>query len=82
MKIDIITPDSKVFSGDVTSVKLPGANGSFQILNNHANLISSLEAGVVTTVSESGETKEMNISGGVVEVIKNEVIVLVESILA
>lgn len=82
MKIDIITPDSKVFSGDVTSVKLPGANGSFQILNNHANLISSLEAGVVTTVSASGETKEMNISGGVVEVIKNEVIVLVESVLA
>lgn len=81
MKVDIITPDSKVFSGDVASVMLPGANGSFQILNNHANLISSLEKGIVTTVSDGGEKKEMNISGGVVEVLKNEVIVLVESIL-
>lgn len=81
MKVDIITPDSKVFSGDVASVILPGANGSFQILNNHANLISSLEKGIVTTVSDGGEKKEMNISGGVVEVLKNEVIVLVESIL-
>lgn len=81
MKVDIITPDSKVFSGEVTSVSLPGANGSFQILNNHTNLISSLEAGLLTTVTESGETKELNISGGVVEVLKNEVIVLAESIL-
>lgn len=81
MKVDIITPDSKVFSGDVASVMLPGANGSFQILNNHANLISSLEKGIVTTISDGGEKKEMNISGGVVEVLKNEVIVLVESIL-
>ena len=81
MKLDIITPDSKVFSGDVTSVMLPGTNGSFQILNNHANLISSLEKGIVTTVSGGGEKKEMNISGGVVEVLKNEVIVLVETIL-
>ena len=81
MKVDIITPDAKVFSGDVASVMLPGANGSFQILNNHANIISSLEAGVLTTVSGSGDKNEIKISGGVVEVLKNEVIVLVESIL-
>ncbi|MBL7884493.1 MAG: F0F1 ATP synthase subunit epsilon, partial [Bacteroidia bacterium] len=47
MKLEIITPDKKVYSGDVTSVKLPGAEGSFGIMNNHAPIIATLKKGTV-----------------------------------
>lgn len=81
MNIDIITPDQSVLSGEITSVKLPGSNGSFQVLDNHANLISSLEEGIVTVLTVSGETKSVNISGGVVEIIDNKITVLAESVI-
>lgn len=81
MNIDIITPDKKVLSGEVTSVKLPGTDGSFQVLNNHANLIASLGNGEVTVVTASGESKTIQISGGVVEVLENKLSVLAESVI-
>ena len=81
MSIDIITPDKKVLSGEVTSVKLPGTDGSFQVLNNHANLIASLGNGEVTVVTASGESKTIQISGGVVEVLENKLSVLAESVI-
>ncbi len=47
MILEIITPEAKLFSGEVTSVVLPGANGSFQLLNNHAPIISGLTKGII-----------------------------------
>jgi F-type H+-transporting ATPase subunit epsilon len=47
MNLEIITPEAKLFSGEVTSVVLPGANGSFQLLNNHAPIISGLTKGII-----------------------------------
>lgn len=79
MYLEIITPDKKVFSGEVISVKVPGANGQFQVLKNHAPIISTLANGKVT-VQTSSETKTYDVKGGVVEVLKNKVVVLAESV--
>ena len=77
MFLEIITPDKKVFSGEVTSVTVPGTKGSFQILNNHAPIISTLETGKVKVKGAQG-VQSFEIKGGVVEALKNKVIVLAE----
>ena len=77
MHLDIITPDRKVFEGEVTAAQFPGADGSFEVLNNHAPLIAALKAGDVTLTGASGR-EVIRIEGGVVEVLRNNVIVLAE----
>jgi len=77
MHLEIITPDRKVFAGDVTSARFPGADGSFEVLNNHAPLIAALQAGDVTLTGPAGRDT-FRIEGGVVEVLRNNVIVLAE----
>jgi F-type H+-transporting ATPase subunit epsilon len=80
MLLEIYTPDQKVFEGQVDSATFPGTKGSFQVLNNHAPLISTLEKG--TVVYKVKNTKEeVAIAGGVVEVLNNKVVLLAESIL-
>ncbi|UOR04021.1 ATP synthase F1 subunit epsilon [Hymenobacter aerilatus] len=81
MHLEIITPDRKVFEGEVTSAQFPGIDGLFEVLNNHAPLISALKSGAVTVNGTSGR-ESFNIDGGVVEVLRNNVIVLAESIKA
>ncbi|GAB1448603.1 MAG: ATP synthase F1 subunit epsilon [Bacteroidetes bacterium] len=75
MQLDIITADKDIFSGEVTAVTLPGSKGRFQVLNNHAALISSLDKGTVVVESREGK-KEFSIGGGVVEVLNNKITVL------
>ena len=77
MHLEIITPDRKVFEGEVTSVRFPGTDGSFEVLNNHAPLIAALQAGEVTLTGAAGR-EAIRIEGGVVEVLRNNVIVLAE----
>ena len=79
MHLEIITPDKKVYSGEVDSVKLPGADGSFGILNNHAPIIASLKKGTVRVTDTKKQVENFEINGGVVEVQNNKVIVLAES---
>lgn len=79
MVLEIVTPDSKVFEGEISSVTLPGIEGSFQILNNHAPIVSALGTGKLIVVAAS-ETVEYDLDGGVVEMNNNKVIVLAESI--
>ncbi|HLW50703.1 MAG TPA: ATP synthase F1 subunit epsilon [Sphingobacteriaceae bacterium] len=80
IKLSIITPDKPVFDGDVTSVTVPGTAGSFEVLVNHAPLVSSLDAGKV--IIRNGKSEDIiRISGGVVEVIHNQVTVLAEGII-
>ena len=81
MHLEIITPDRKVFEGEVTSVRFPGADGSFEVLNNHAPLIAALKAGEVTLTGTAGR-EAIRIEGGVVEVLRNNVIVLAEGVVA
>lgn len=80
MNLEIVTPDSKVFEGEITSIALPGIDGSFQILNNHAPIVSALGKGKMTVIDSTNEIQEYHISGGVVEMNNNKVIVLAESI--
>ena len=78
MIVDIITPDKVVFSGEVKSLKLPGINGSFEILDHHAPLISILGKGDVKLVDTKEKEQLISINGGVVEVKNNVVKVLAE----
>jgi F-type H+-transporting ATPase subunit epsilon len=80
MLLEILTPESKVFEGQVDSATFPGTKGSFQVLNNHAPLISTLDRGKVVYVTKNIE-EELFIGGGVVEVLHNKVVLLAESIL-
>jgi len=79
MTLEILTPDKKVFEGDVTSVTVPGTMGSFQILKDHAPIISTLEDGPVI-IKNKTEEQTFNIKGGVVEVLKNKIVVLAEGV--
>ncbi len=78
MHIKILTPDKEVFDGDITSVKVPGTSGQFEILNNHAALVSSLGEGEVRLIKEGGEKVTFSIEKGFIEVLKNEVSLLVQ----
>jgi F-type H+-transporting ATPase subunit epsilon len=80
MYLEIITPDKKIFEGEVAIVTFPGSDGSFQVLNNHAPLVSLLKDGVVEYKTAEKETAQVNITGGVVEVLKNKVIVLADGL--
>ncbi|HET6243872.1 MAG: ATP synthase F1 subunit epsilon [Bacteroidetes bacterium] len=80
MFLEIITPDKKVYEGNVISVKLPGSDGSFGVMNNHAPIISTLDKGTIKIVDESKNTLFFDVNGGVVEVMKNKIVVLAESI--
>ena len=80
MQLELLTPAKNVFSGEVKLVKLPGTTGSFEIMNNHAPIISALTEGELKVVTESDETLRYTTSGGVVEVKNNHVIILAESI--
>jgi len=77
LKLKIVSPERVVFSGDVESVSVPGTAGEFEILVNHAPIISSLERGTVTYQSYEG-LQSLQVQGGFVSVKKNEVNVCVE----
>jgi len=79
MHLDIITPEKKVYSGEVTSVSVPGMSGRFQILKDHAPIISTLMNGKVKIKDAEG-VKEFDVEGGVVENLKNKVVILAESV--
>jgi F-type H+-transporting ATPase subunit epsilon len=79
MLLEILTPEKKIFEGDVTIATFPGADGSFQVMDNHAPLISLLTEGVVEYKSKDGNDKFL-ITGGVVEVLKNKVILLADGL--
>ena len=77
MIVEIISPDKTIFSGNASLIRCPGLNGWFEILEDHANMIAVLKKGKIKLVSEE-ETLYFEINGGVVEVLKNKVKVLVE----
>lgn len=77
LRLTIISPERIIFKGDVYSVLVPGTLGSFEILNDHAPIISSLTDGKVE-YDDNGEKKQFDIHGGFVEVKKNEVSLCVE----
>ena len=79
MNIEILTPLGKTYSGEVIGVQLPGIAGSFEVLDNHAPLVSALKAGSVRVLRDkNNHTASFDIQGGFVEVLNNKVTVLVE----
>jgi F-type H+-transporting ATPase subunit epsilon len=78
IKLEIITPEKAVLKGQVDAITVPGSIGSFQILKNHAPLISNFEIGVIT-VKQNGNISHFTTSGGTVEVNDNSVLVLADS---
>jgi F-type H+-transporting ATPase subunit epsilon len=76
MQIEIISPETKLYSGEADSVFLPGSKGQFQVLKGHAPIMSNLEAGVVRVKTAKGE-ETFEVKGGVVEVNQDKIIVLV-----
>ena len=78
MYLEIITPDNKAFEGEVTGVKVPGEAGTFEMLNNHAAIISTLVSGQVR-VSRGKDHKFFQIDGGILEMQNNKAIILAES---
>jgi F-type H+-transporting ATPase subunit epsilon len=83
MFIEVVTPDEKIYEGEVESATFTGSDGSFQVLNNHAPMISTLGTGDMKLVKlVDKKPKEMHylVDGGVVEILNNKVTVLAEKI--
>ena len=79
MNLEILTPERKLFSGDVYGVQLPGVEGSFEVLEKHAPLVAALKAGRLKILKDKQHHLAFyNIQSGFVEVINNSVTVLVE----
>lgn len=77
MNLEIITPDTTIYEGEAELVQLPGIDGSFEILNNHAPLISALKQGKIK-IKKDGKEEFFEINGGVIEVLENKVLILAE----
>jgi F-type H+-transporting ATPase subunit epsilon len=78
MFLEIITPEEKLFSGEVTSATFPGMSGQFQVLKNHAPIVSTLDKGKIKIATGGKDTQSFEVKGGVVEVLNNKIVVLAE----
>lgn len=79
MNLEILTPERKLYSGEVYGVQMPGVSGSFEVLERHAPLVSALKPGRLKVLKDKqNHLAHFDIKGGFVEVINNKVTVLVE----
>jgi F-type H+-transporting ATPase subunit epsilon len=78
MTLEILTPERKIFSGDVYGVQLPGIGGSFEVLEKHAPMVSALKAGKLKILTDKTSTTSYNIQSGFAEVLNNKTTVLLE----
>ena len=80
MKLQILTPEKKLFEGEASVITFPGADGLFQVMNNHAPLVATLGNGKIVVKGKGGGQQEFATNGGFVEVLNNDVAALVESV--
>ena len=78
MTLEILTPEKKIFSGEVYGVQLPGIDGSFEVLDKHAPLVSALKSGRLKILKDKNNSDIFTIQSGFVEVLNNKATVLVE----
>ncbi len=78
MTLEILTPERKLFSGEVYGVQLPGISGLFEVLDKHAPMVSALKAGKLKILKDKNNTASYAVQGGFVEVLNNKTTVLVE----
>jgi F-type H+-transporting ATPase subunit epsilon len=80
LNIEIITPDKVVFKGEIISVTVPGVKGRFQVLKNHAPLVSIFEIGMIEVVTPNKNSSFYATGGGTIEVLNNNVLILADSL--
>ena len=80
MQLEIITPDKKIFEGEVSLVQVPGSKGSFEVLKNHAPIVSTLEPGQIKIIDLNNQIQYLDIGKGVIEVKNNLITILAESL--
>ena len=76
MYLEIVSPEKKIYGGDIKALKVPGSNGSFGVLKDHAPLISTLKKGEVKITDKDNKEELFEINGGVIEVLKNNIVIL------
>jgi F-type H+-transporting ATPase subunit epsilon len=81
MNLVVLTPEKEIFHGEITSVKVPGISGQFEILKNHAPIVAALGQGEVRILDKKGEKQTFKIQKGFIEVLKNDVSLLVQGVL-
>jgi F-type H+-transporting ATPase subunit epsilon len=79
MNLVVLTPDKEIFKGSIRSVQVPGISGMFEVLRNHAPIVSALTAGTVRIILDNGEKSTIDIKKGFIEVLKNEISILVQT---
>ena len=80
LDLEIISPEKKVYTGKIISVTIPGTKGNFQVLYNHAPLISTFETGIIKFELTDKTIRVFSTSGGSVEVLDNKVLILSDTI--
>ncbi len=80
MTLEILTPEKKLYSGEVYGIQLPGISGLFEVLDKHAPLVSALGKGTLKILVNKNSVENYAISGGFVEVLNNKATVLVEGV--
>jgi F-type H+-transporting ATPase subunit epsilon len=78
MLLEVLTPEKKIYNGEVYGVIMPGISGSFEVLDKHAPIVSALKAGTLKILTDKTNAISYEIKGGFAEVINNKVSVLVE----
>jgi len=76
MNLQIITPEKKLFEGEVKLVQVPGSSGSFEVLKNHAPIISTLTSGTIKIITDKDKKETVQISSGIIEVKTNKITIL------
>lgn len=82
MLLEILTPEKKLYTGEVYGIQLPGVDGSFEILDRHAPLIAALGEGKMKVLKDKSNAELYTITGGFVEMLNNKATVLVEGAMA
>ena len=78
MTLEILTPEKRLYSGEVYGIQLPGIDGLFEVLDRHATIVSALGKGNVKVLRDKSTSTNYSIQGGFVEVLNNKAIVLLE----
>ncbi len=77
MTLEILSPQGKLFSGEIHLVSVPGTKGAFEIMDRHAPIVSTLEKGQIKVIDNNGEQKTFDVNTGIVEVKDNKTIILI-----
>jgi F-type H+-transporting ATPase subunit epsilon len=77
MKLEVVSPEKVIYTGEITSAKFPGTDGQFEILKDHTPFISTLDKGTIFVKQSDGKEEMLTINAGFVEVLNNNIVVMV-----